>query len=85
MFFIDRKIRVRFLFEANEIDLLSDDSDAEIIKRVKERVEGRCHEKYGFIIQVTNYAIEVSPPKILSNGCEFVVTFSAIIFKRIFA
>jgi len=68
MFFIDRKVKVKFLFEPYEMNLLSSDSDPEILKRVKERVEARCHEKYGFIIQVTTWGIVVSPPKIKAEG-----------------
>jgi hypothetical protein len=43
MFFIDRKVRVKFLFQPNEMELLSDESDEHILSRVKARVEGRCH------------------------------------------
>jgi DNA-directed RNA polymerase subunit E'/Rpb7 len=67
MFFIDRKVRVKFLFQPNEMELLSDDSDEHILSRVKARVEGRCHEKHGFIIQVTK-GIEVTPPILRTEG-----------------
>lgn len=52
-------------------------------------MEGRCHQEYGYIIQITktpntksDYGIDISVPKVESHGCVVTVTFSAITFKR---
>jgi DNA-directed RNA polymerase subunit E'/Rpb7 len=56
---------------------------------LKEKVEGRCHQDYGYIIQITKSpsakneaGIDISLPKVESHGCVVTVTFSAITFKR---
>jgi DNA-directed RNA polymerase subunit E'/Rpb7 len=67
MFFIDRKMRMKFMFSAHEMDLLTNKTDEHIIKRLKGRVEGHCNEKHGFIIQVTK-GIEVSAPILRTEG-----------------
>jgi DNA-directed RNA polymerase subunit E'/Rpb7 len=64
-------------------------SDEEILRKLKERVEGRCHPDYGYLIQITKMpgthseqGIEISVPRVELNGCVVTVTFSAIAFKR---
>jgi DNA-directed RNA polymerase subunit E'/Rpb7 len=55
------------------------------MKKLKEKVEGRCHPEYGYLIQITKASSGVtliSVPQIENNGCRVVVTFSAITFKR---
>lgn len=40
------------MFSPYDMDKLN--SDEEILKRLRERVEGRCHAEYGYIIQLLN-------------------------------
>jgi len=64
-------------------------SDEEILKKLREKVEGKCHQEYGYIIQITKFGgsgtssgIDISVPRVEGNNCVVVATFSAITFKR---
>jgi len=64
-------------------------NDEEILKKLKEKVEGRCMQEYGYILQVSknpnaksNAGIDIGVPKVDVDGCTVLITFSAISFKR---
>ena len=87
MFYIDRNLKTELSFSHYNMDRLHNDED--IMKKLKEKVEGRCLPEYGYILQVTknpharsNCGIEIGVPKIDHEGCVVTVIFSAIAFKR---
>jgi DNA-directed RNA polymerase subunit E'/Rpb7 len=50
MFYIDRNIETEVFFSHHDMDRASDNK--EILKRLKEKVEGYCDQEYGYLIQV---------------------------------
>jgi DNA-directed RNA polymerase subunit E'/Rpb7 len=90
MFFMNRNLRTELLFSHYNMDLLQ--KDEEVLRKLKEKVEGRCLPEYGYILQVTRNpnasskeGIEIGVPALSINGCLVTVTFSAISFKRTLA
>lgn len=86
MFYLSRHLKTELLFAPYDMDKLH--SDEEILKKLKEKIEGRCHPEYGYIIQFTRtpnstskLGFDISVPRIEENGAVVVVTFSAITFK----
>jgi DNA-directed RNA polymerase subunit E'/Rpb7 len=51
MFYINRYLKAELTFSHYDMDKLN--SDEEILRKLKERVEGRCHPEYGYLIQIT--------------------------------
>lgn len=81
MFYINRNLRTELSFTHYDMDKLS--SDEEILKKLREKVEGRCHPEYGYLIQISKpQNINISVPRVETNNCVVIVTFSAITFKR---
>lgn len=87
MFFINRNLKTELSFSHYNMDRLHDDD--EVLKKLKEKVEGRCLQDYGYILQVTknpnaksNAGIFIDVPKVTNNACTVLITFSAISFKR---
>jgi DNA-directed RNA polymerase subunit E'/Rpb7 len=82
MFYNYGNLKTELTFSHYDMDKLH--SDDEIIKKLKDKVEGRCLPDYGYLIQVTNPdKFKISVPHVQTHGCVVVVTFSAITFKRI--
>ena len=50
MFYLVKKLKTSVVFSPYDMDKLARSS--EVISRVRERVEGRCHSDYGYIIQI---------------------------------
>jgi DNA-directed RNA polymerase subunit E'/Rpb7 len=81
MFYINRNLKTELTFSHYDMDKLA--SDEEILKKLREKVEGRCHPEYGYLIQISKTQnIDISVPHVETNGCVVIVTFSAITFKR---
>lgn len=87
MFYINRNLRAELFFEHYDMDKLH--SDEEVLRKLKEKVEGRCHPEYGYIIQIIKNTgsespcgIDISVPAVENNSCRVVVIFTAITFKR---
>lgn len=87
MFYINRYLKAELTFSHYDMDKLSSDKD--IHDKLRKHVEGRCHQDYGYLIQITKMAgtksplgIEISVPRVQSQGCVVTVTFNAITFKR---
>lgn len=81
MFYINRNLKTELSFSHYDMDKLA--SDEEILKKLREKIEGRCHPEYGYLIQISkNQNIDISVPRVETNNCVVVVTFSAITFKR---
>jgi DNA-directed RNA polymerase subunit E'/Rpb7 len=87
MFYINRNLKTELFFSHYNMDRLQ--NDEEILKKLKDKVEGRCMQEYGYILQVTknpnaksNAGIDIGVPKVEVNGCTVLITFSAISFKR---
>lgn len=59
MFYINRNLKTELLFSHYNMDRLENDED--ILKRLKEKVEGRCLPEYGYILQVTKNPQAKSP------------------------
>lgn len=90
MFYINRNLRTELLFSHYNMDRLQNDED--VMKKLKEKVEGRCLPEYGYILQVTknpsaksSCGIDIGVPHIDDKGCVVTVIFSAIAFKRMCA
>ena len=88
MFFINRNLKTELSFSHYDMDRLQ--NDEEILKKLKDKVEGRCLQEYGYILQVTKnpnakstVGIDIAMPKVEVNACTVLITFSAISFKRI--
>jgi DNA-directed RNA polymerase subunit E'/Rpb7 len=89
MFYVNRNLKTELTFSHYDMDRLH--NDEEILKKLKEKVEGRCLNEYGYLIQVTkkpgtksSCGIEIGVPRITFEGCVLLVTFFAISFKRTF-
>lgn len=81
MFYNYRNLKTELTFSHYDMDKLH--SNDELIKKLKEKVEGRCLPDYGYLIQVTNRdLIRFSVPHVQNHGCIVTVTFCAITFKR---
>ncbi len=50
MFYINKNLKTELAFSHYDMDKLS--SDEEILKKLREKIEGRCHPEYGYLIQV---------------------------------
>ena len=88
MFYLVKKLKTKVVFSPYDMDKLS--RSDEVMNRVRERVEGRCHSDYGYIIQIADvpsYGKDfskhylISVPEVTEDGCVLEVTFSAICFK----
>ena len=69
MFFINRNLRTELTFSHYNMDRLRDDE--EVLKKLKDKVEGRCLQEYGYILQVTknpmaksSAGIDIGVPKV---------------------
>ena len=87
MFYMNRNLKTELTFSHYDMDRLH--NDEEILKKLKEKVEGRCLYEYGYLIQVSNKpgtkskcGIDIGVPKVTTEGCTLTVTFSVISFKR---
>ena len=56
--------------------------DSEIIKRLKEKIEGRCFLEHGYIIRFVEDGYNIGVPVVEDSGCKVEVRFNAISFKR---
>lgn len=93
MFYLVKNLKTSLLFPPHEMHKLG--NETHIIKRLKDKVEGRCNSEYGYIIQQSldgSYGSDsegnprhykVSVPEVVENGCKVTIVFSAICFKGI--
>lgn len=88
MFYLVKNLKTEVVFSPYDMDKLS--RSTEVISRVRDKIEGRCHSEYGYIIQIANVAnygkdgsqhYLISTPEVREEGCVLYVTFSAICFK----
>ena len=52
MFYLVKKLKTKVVFSPYDMDKLA--RSDEVMNRVRERVEGRCHSDYGYIIQIAD-------------------------------
>jgi DNA-directed RNA polymerase subunit E'/Rpb7 len=83
MFYISCNIETEVFFTHHDTDKAG--SDAEVLKRLRQKVEGYCDQEYGFIIQVVGGEAGVSIEKVevRKEGLFARVKFKCITFRRI--
>jgi DNA-directed RNA polymerase subunit E'/Rpb7 len=80
MFYEVKNLLTSIVVAAYEMQILA--KDAEIIKRLKQKMEGRCMMEYGYIIKILTDNYRISEPVVEEDGCRVEIRFSAITFKR---
>lgn len=89
MFYISRNIETEVFFPHNDMDLTGD--DVEILKRLREKVEGFCDQEYGFLIQVianpssSEMGMVIDRVDIRKDGLYIKTKFTCITFRRKFS
>ena len=59
MFYINRNLKTELSFSHYNMDRLHNDDD--IMRKLREKVEGRCLPEYGYILQVNHPFIKGNP------------------------
>lgn len=80
MFYEVKNLLTSIVVAAFEMQILA--KDAELIKRLKQKMEGRCLIEYGYIIKILTDSYRISEPVVEEDGCRVEIRFSAITFKR---
>lgn len=84
MFYISRNIETEVFFTHHDMDKVA--SDEEILRRLRDKVEGYCHAEYGYVIQVIASSSDakffIDRVDIRKNGLFVRLKFSCIVFRR---
>ena len=80
MFYEIKNLLTSIVVAPFEMQILA--KDAELIKRLKQKMEGRCLMEYGYIIKILTDNYRINEPVVEEEGCRCEIRFSAITFKR---
>jgi hypothetical protein len=83
MFYISRNIETEIFFTHHDMDKAG--SDAEVLRRLRDKVEGYCDQEYGCLIQVivsSETKLLIDRIDIRKEGLYAKVKFTCISFRR---